>query len=238
MPISGTRGETVSKRIGILGGISHASTIRYYEHILKKYHARRRDYHYPEVVIFSLDLATLIGYEERDDLDSYVRYLTAGLQTLEKAGADFIVIAANSPHAVFEIVQKRVSIPLISIVETTAQRAEELGLKRLLLTGIKSTMQSAFYSDVFEKYSIQVLTPGEAEQDDINDVIFRELVLGIYKDSTRDRILQIVNGYEVDGVILGCTELSLMLNQEDTPLRLLNTLELHAQAALDFALAE
>jgi aspartate racemase len=228
----------VSKRIGILGGISHASTVRYYEYILKKYYARRRDYHYPEVVIFSLDLAKLIGFEERDDLDSYVRYLTSGLQALEKAGVDFIVIAANSPHAVFEIVRKRVSIPMISIVETTALRAERLGLKMLLLTGIKSTMQSAFYPDVFEKYSIQVLTPDEAEQDEINDAIFRELVLGIYKDSTRNRILEICNGYNVDGIILGCTELSLMLDQEDTHLRLLNTLELHAQAALDFALTK
>ncbi len=228
----------MAKRIGILGGISHASTIRYYEYILKKYYARRLDYHYPEVVIFSLDLAKLIGYEERDDLDSYVRYITSGLQALEKAGADFIVIAANSPHAVFDIVQKRVSVPMISIVETTAQRAEKLGFKKLLLTGIKSTMQSAFYPDVFQKYSIQVLIPDEAEQNEINDAIFRELVLGIYKDSTRNRVLEIINGYEVDGVILGCTELSLMLNQEDTPLRLLNTLELHAQAALDFALTE
>jgi aspartate racemase len=228
----------LTKRIGILGGISHASTIRYYEYILKKYYARRLDYHYPEVVIFSLDLAKLIGYEDRDDLESYVRYITSGLQALEKAGADFIVIAANSPHAVFDIVQKRVSVPMISIVETTAQRAESLGLKKLLLTGIKSTMQSAFYPDVFQKYSIQVLTLDEAEQDEINDAIFRELVLGIYKDSTRNRGLEIINGYDVDGVILGCTELSLMFNQEDTPLRLLNTLELHAQAALDFALTE
>lgn len=226
----------MAKRIGILGGISHASTIRYYEYILKKYYARRLDYHYPEFVIFSLDLAKLIGYEERDDLDSYVRYITSGIQALEKAGADFIVIAANSPHAVFDIVQKRVSVPMISIVETAAQRAEKLGLKKLLLTGIKSTMQSAFYPDVFQKYSIQVMTPDEAEQDEINDAVFRELVLGIYKDSTRNRVLEIINGYDVEGIILGCTELSLMLNQEDTPLRLLNTLELHAQAALDFAL--
>ena len=228
----------MSKKIGILGGISHASTIRYYEYILKKYYARNRDYHYPEVVIFSLDLARLIGFEERGDLDSYVRYLTSGLQALEKAGADFIVIAANSPHAVFEIVEKRVSVPLISIVETTARRAEKLKLKKLLLAGIKSTMQSEFYADVFQKYAIQVLTPDEAEQDEIHDYIFRELVLGIYKDSTRKRLLEIINRFAVDGVILGCTELSSLLNQEDTPLRLLNTLELHALAALDFALAE
>lgn len=228
----------MAKRIGILGGISHESTIRYYKFILKKYHARQRDYHYPEVVIFSLDLGKLIGYEEREDLDSYVRYLTDGLKSLEKAGAEFVVMAANSPHAVFEIVQKRISIPMLSIVEITAQKAQALGLTKLLLTGIKSTMQSSFYPDVFKKYGMEVLTPSSPEQDEINDFIFKELVLGIQKDSTRKRILEIINHYDEDGVILGCTELSLMLNQEDTPVRLLNTLELHALAALDYALSE
>lgn len=227
----------MAKRIGILGGISHESTIRYYTYILKKYYARKRDYHYPEAVIFSLDLRKLIGYDERDDLDGYVRYLSTGAKALEKAGADFIVIAANSPHSVFEIVQKRVSIPMISIVDVTARKAQALGLKKLLLTGIKSTMQSTFYPDVFQKYGIEVVTPEDGQQDEINDFVFKELVLGIYKDSTRKRILDIIGDYEVDGVILGCTELSLMLNQEDIQLKLLNTLELHAQAALDFSLS-
>jgi aspartate racemase len=227
----------LAKRIGILGGISHESTIRYYTYILKKYYARKRDYHYPEAVIFSLDLRKLIGYDERDDLDGYVRYLSTGAKALEKAGADFIVIAANSPHSVFEIVQKRVSIPMISIVDVTARKAQALGLKKLLLTGIKSTMQSTFYPDVFQKYGIEVVTPEDGQQDEINDFVFKELVLGIYKDSTRKRILDIIGDYEVDGVILGCTELSLMLNQEDIQLKLLNTLELHAQAALDFSLS-
>jgi aspartate racemase len=227
----------LAKRIGILGGISHESTIRYYTYILKKYYARKRDYHYPEAVIFSLDLRKLIGYDERDDLDGYVRYLSTGAKALEKAGADFIVIAANSPHSVFEIVQKRVSIPMISIVDVTARKAQALGLKKLLLTGIKSTMQSTFYPDVFQKYGIEVVTPEDGQQDEINDFVFKELVLGIHKDSTRKRILDIIGDYEVDGVILGCTELSLMLNQEDIQLKLLNTLELHAQAALDFSLS-
>ena len=98
-------------------------------------------------------------------------------------------------------------------------------------------MQSTFYADVFQKYGLAVLTPAEPEQDELNAFIFKELVIGIHKDSTRKRVVEILGGYAVDGVILGCTELSLLLNQEDTPLRLLNTLALHAQAALDFALS-
>lgn len=228
----------MAKRIGIIGGISHASTIKYYEFILKKYFAKKRDYHYPELVIFSMDLAKLTGFEDRGDLDGYVRYLVEAVESLQNSGVDFILIAANSPHSVFEIVQKQAKVPLLSIVEITAKSAESLGLKKLLLTGIKYTMQSPFYKDVFEQHGLGVITPSEQEQDVINEIIFKELVLGIIKDETRQKLLDIINKYEVDGVILGCTELSMILNQEDTPLKLLNTLELHARAALDFALAD
>ena len=111
-------------------------------------------------------------------------------------------------------------------------------MRKLLLTGIKYTMQSPFYKDVFMKHGMDVITPSEAEQEEINRIIFDELVLGIFEEATRKRLLNLINSYDEDGVILGCTELPLILNQEDTDIRLLNTLEIHAQAALDFALKE
>ena len=225
----------MNKRIGILGGISHESTIKYYEYILKKYYAKKRDYRYPEVVIFSLNLQKLTGYENRGDIDGYIRYILSGLKALEDAGAKFIVIAANSPHSVFDVIQKRTSVPVISIVEITAQAAQKKNLQKLLLIGIKFTMQSPFYKDVFQKYGMEVLTPTEKEQDEINTIIFNELVIGVFKEETRTKLLEIINNYDADGVILGCTELSLILNQEDTRVNLLNTLELHAQAALDYS---
>jgi aspartate racemase len=228
----------LAKRIGIIGGISHESTIKYYEFILKKYFARKRNYHYPEVLIFSLDLAKLVGFEERGDIDGYIRYLTTAIKSLEKAGAEFILIAANSPHAVFDVLQKMASIPLLSIVEITAVEAKKLKMKRLLLIGIKHTMQSPFYRDVFEKYGMEVITPSDEEQEEINTIIFKEFVLGIYKNTTRNKLLDIINNYDEDGVILGCTELSLAINQEDTKIKILNTLELHALAALEYSLKE
>ncbi|MGD8538746.1 MAG: amino acid racemase [Candidatus Aminicenantes bacterium] len=228
----------MAKRIGIIGGISHESTIKYYEFILKKYFARQRDYHYPEVVIFSLDLAKLVGFEERGDIDGYIRYLATAIKSLEKAGAEFICIAANSPHSVYDILEKKASVPLLSIVEITALEAQRLKMKKLLLIGIKHTMQSPFYRDVFMKHGMEVITPSEEEQDEINDIIFKELVLGIYKNTTRNKLLDIINNYDEDGVILGCTELSLAINQEDTKIKLLNTLELHALAALNFSIKE
>jgi aspartate racemase len=228
----------VAKRIGIIGGISHESTIKYYEFILKKYFARKRNYHYPEVVIFSLDLAKLVGFEERGDIDGYIRYLMTAVKSLEKAGAEFILIAANSPHAFFDVLEKNAKIPLLSIVEITAQEAERLKMKKLLLIGIKHTMRSPFYKDVFAKHGMEVITPSEEEQDDINTIIFKEFVLGIYKNTTRNKLLDIINNYDEDGVILGCTELSLAINQEDTEIKLLNTLELHALAALNYSLKD
>jgi len=228
----------LAKRIGILGGISHASTIKYYEYIIKKYYARKRDYHYPEIVIFSLDLKQLTEFEDKKDLDGYIKYLMTGIRSLEQAGAEFIVIAANSPHSVFDVLEKLSAVPLLSIVEVAAQRAQDRGMKKLLLTGIKFTMQGTFYQDVFRKYGMEVITPTDIEQDVINQIIFKELVLGIFKDDSRDKLLNIIESYDEDGVIVGCTELPLVLNQEDTEKKLLNTLELHARAALDFALSE
>lgn len=228
----------MAKRIGIIGGISHESTIRYYEFILKKYFAKNRDYHYPEVVIFSLDLAKLVGFEERGDIDGYIRYLATAIKSLEKAGVEFILIAANSPHAVFDVLHKKASVPLLSIVEITAAEAKRLKMKKLLLIGIKHTMRSPFYQDVFAKYGMEVITPSDEEQEEINSIIFKEFVLGIYKNTSRNKLFDIINNYDEDGVILGCTELSLAINQEDIKVKLLNTLELHALAALDYSLKE
>lgn len=228
----------MAKRIGIIGGISHESTIKYYEYILKKYYARKRNYHYPEMVIFSLDLKKLMEFEDREDMDGYIHYIREGIKALEKAGAEFIVIAANSPHSVFEVVEKMASVPMISIVEVAAREAEKWDMKKLLLIGIKYTMQSSFYQDVFKKHGMEVITPSEEEQDEINKIVFNELVLGIFKKETRIKLINTIKNYKVDGVILGCTELPLILDQEDTEVKLLNTLVLHARAALDFALKD
>ncbi len=225
-----------AKRIGILGGISHESTIKYYQYILTKYYEQARDYYYPEIVIFSLNFQKFTDFENRDK-EKYIEYITEGIGALEKAGADFAIMAANSPHAVFEDVKKRSNIPLLSIVEVTAEKAYQERMKTLLLLGIKFTMQSSFYQDVFERSKITVRVPSQREQDEIDSIIFDELVIGIIKEESKKRLLQIIKEYRVDGVILGCTELPLILHQEDTDVNLLDTLELHAEAALNYSLS-
>jgi aspartate racemase len=198
----------------------------------------RRDYHYPEVVIFSLDFKKVTDYEEQGDLDGYIDYLLEGIRCLKKAGAEFIVIAANSPHLVFDPLVKQAGLPMISIVEVTANEARRLGLKKLLLMGIKFTMESPFYADIFNKYGMDVITPGEEHKEEIDRIVFNELVIGVFRPESRRILLEIIESYPVDGVILGCTELSLFIGREDTKLPMLNTLDLHAQAALDYALED
>jgi aspartate racemase len=227
----------LAKRIGILGGISHESTASYYELIHEKYFQRRGDYHYPEVVVFSLDFQRFTDLEDRGDTEGYIEYIMRGIRALERAGAEFIVMAANSPHAIFDEIQKRAKVPMISIAEVTADEAEIEGFKTLLLTGIKFTMRSSFYQEVCGRHGIEVVTPSEEEQDEINGIIFEELVLGILREESKRRLLEIIGGYDVDGVILGCTELPLMLGQEDTAVRVLDTVELHVRATLDYSLS-
>ena len=227
----------MARRIGILGGISHESTARYYELIHEGYYRRRGDLHYPEVVMFSLDFQKFTDLEDRGDREAYVGYIMEGVRALERAGANFVVMAANSPHTVFEEVEERATVPVISIAEVTAVEAERLGLKTLLLLGINFTMRSDLYQRVCNKRGIEVITPSEGEEDEIDRIIFNELVLGIFRDESRQRILEIIGGYDVDGVILGCTELPLLIRQLDAKIPLLDTLEIHVEAALDYSLS-
>lgn len=226
----------MKKTIGILGGISLASTIQYYKLITDLYYEQCKDYYYPEINIKSLDFQYFTDLEDEKRTDEYIDYIIKGINSLKAAGSDFVIMAANSPHSVYPQVADKIDIPMISIVETTAKKAIELNLKKVLLTGIKYTMQESFYQNGFNKHGIKVITPNEIHQDEINDIIFKELVINKISDKTRLRMLEIINSYDVEGVILGCTELPLLLQQKHSNLKLLDTLSLHAKAALDFSL--
>ncbi|MFX1329059.1 MAG: aspartate/glutamate racemase family protein [Promethearchaeota archaeon] len=222
-------------RIGILGGMSHESTIKYYDLILEKYYEKFHDYNYPEIIIFSLNFQKIINLEHERDKSYYIEYLMEGINSLEKAGATFIAMAANSPHAVYEDLKKFSKIPILSIVKATAEKAKKENMKKLLLLGIKFTMQSTFYQDYCKKLGIEVITPLDEEQDIIDKIIFDELVIGFFKQESKKTLSQIIGNYQnVDGVILGCTELPLILTQNDISIKLLDTIELHVEAILSY----
>ena len=226
----------MSKRIGILGGISHESTARYYTLLHEKYHARMGDYHYPEVVVFSLDFQRFTDYENTDK-EAYIEYIMHGVRGLEDAGAELVVMAANSPHAVYREVSEAARVPMISIADAAAEKAAELGLERVLLLGIKFTMQSTFYHEKLGEHGVGVVTPDEGEQDEIERIIFDELVIGVHREESKKRLLEIMGGYPVDGVILGCTELPLIIGEGDKGLAVLDTVDIHVEVALDYALS-
>ena len=229
-------GEIVKKRIGIIGGISAASTAQYYKTITGMYFEQNHDYYYPEIIIYSLDFQYFTDLENERKTGEYIEYILGAARSLEKAGADFIAMAANSPHSVFEEVSGKAGVPMLSIVEATAKAASARGIKKALLTGIKYTMQSDFYQKGFQKRGIEILVPDESHQNQINDIIFNELVINHISGETRKKFLDIVNSYTVDGIILGCTELPLLISQEHTKLKVLDTLELHCAAILKEAI--
>jgi aspartate racemase len=224
------------KKIGILGGMSHASTIKYYDLILQKYFDRYQDYNYPEILIYSLNFQKVIDYELGEEEGIYVEYLMTGINSLQKGEIDFIIMAANSPHAVYDKLIQKSKVPILSIVEATAKKAQQENLRKVLLLGIKYTMQAPFYKDCFAKLGIEVISPSDSEQDIVNRIIFDELVIGKFTKKSKQMLLQIINNYNVDGVILGCTELPLILQQNDSDLILLDTVEIHVEAALQYCL--
>jgi aspartate racemase len=227
-----------AKIIGILGGISHESTIQYYNLILKKYYALKKDYYYPKVVIYSLDFQTFTDLENRGDRAGYIAEIMSGIRSLEAAGVDFILMAANSPHSVYDEVEQQATVPMVSIVQEAVHYARARNLKSLLLLGIKYTMQADFYPTTCKEAGIEVITPSAEEQDLINRIIFDELVLGIFKPASKQALLDVIGRYEVDGVILGCTELPLIIRQNDLAISVIDTVDVHAEAALRYALAE
>lgn len=226
------------KKIGLLGGISYVSTVSYYRGIMELYHKLYNDYYYPEVIIYSLDFQKFTDYEDIHDYPSYITYINEGIDGLIRAGAEVIAFTANSPHKVFNDVREHSSVPMISIVEAVAEEAQRLHMKRLLLFGIKFTMQSGFYADVFRKYDMEIIVPSAEEQERINNIIFNELAVEQIHESSKKFLKDVIARYNTDGVILGCTELPLILDDGDAKVPLLNSVQLHVKTILKHALQE
>ena len=225
------------KTLGIIGGIGPESTIEYYRRINALYRERIRDGSAPSIIINSIDMKKLLGLVEANELDELTRHLTAEVEKLARGGATFALLAANTPHLVFDAVAQRSPIPLISIVETTCKAAKAAGLERLGLLGARFTMRSSFYRDVLSEQQIELVVPNEKEQAYVHDKYMQELVQGIILPETRARLMTIIKTLkersQIDGVILGGTELSLIL-RDDTVfgVQILDTTQIHVKAAV------
>jgi len=230
------------KTIGIVGGIGPESTIEYYRLIIASYVERRPDGSYPSIIINSIDLKKLLDMVAANELAEMTDYLVGEIQRLARAGAECGLVAANTPHIVFDEVRRQSSIPLISIVEATCEVAKALGLRKLGLFGTRFTMQGRFYPDVFSKEGITLAVPDENDQAFIHHMYFHELVKGTVLPETRERLFPIVDRLKeregIQGLILGGTELSLILRDatvRDIPV--LDTTKIHAKAIVVEALS-
>lgn len=224
------------KTLGIIGGIGPESTIEYYRRLHALYRRRVPDSSAPSIIINSIDNKKLLDLAGTD-LGELARYLTAEVERLAHAGATFGLLAANTPHLVFDSVARHSSIPLISIVAATCAAAKTRGLQRLGLLGTLFTMQASFYRDALSDVQIELVVPNEEEQAWVHDKYMQELLKGIILPETRERLMAIIKALkdrsQIDGVILGGTELSLILRDETVfGVPVLDTTQIHVEAAV------
>jgi aspartate racemase len=224
------------KTLGIIGGVGPESTVDYYKQIIAEYRERKRDGSYPLMIINSVDLQKMVSFLEAKDLEQLASTIVLEVEKLARAGADFGLLSSNTPHIVFDEVSARCSIPLISIVEETCKMAKALGLKRLGLFGSRFTMQGSFFQKVFSREGILLLVPGPEEQTYIHERYMGELVKGVFLPETRAGMLRIAERLKqeegIEGLILGGTELPLLLRDVATEIPFLDTTRIHVKAAV------
>ena len=225
------------KTLGIIGGLGPESTIEYYKELFRAYRERVPDGSQPQFLINSINMKVLIDAVTVSDYATMANYLTEQVANLAEGGADFAIISANTPHLVFDEVKRRSSIPLISIVEAAADATQARGLKRVGLMGTRFTMQARLFPDVFERRDIQIVTPNPDEQEIVHSIYMNELLKGVIRDQSRERLLQIADRMrhddQIEGVLLGGTELSLIIKSLDgIGLEVLDTMKIHIAAAL------
>jgi aspartate racemase len=234
-------GGMLMKRIGILGGTSPESTVTYYSTIIHEYTKEHNDQYYPEVLIYSVSFQKIIDWVYEKRMDLVAQELSRGLNLLSKIGADFGLVAAVTLHIVFDEVSKSVNMPLLSLIDVTSEAIQKDGYETVGLMGTLTTMRNEFFRSKLYHHGITTLVPDEKMQEEIDRILFTEAARGIIKDESRQVFLEIVDYFDklgVDGVILGCTEIPLLLQQNDTDIPLYDTTFLHAKAALEHALKE
>lgn len=221
------------RKIGIIGGLGPEATVDYYKRITAFFHHYNQSLSTPEIIIYSIDLAELFQLVEEQRWGLLATMLTTKLTSLKNAGADFAVISANTPHIVFDQVLAQSPLPLISIVDVALEAAKRMGAKKVGLLGTKFTMQANFFGERFSRDGITVVVPDVQDQQFIQEKLVTEIELGIMKEDTRLALLSIIKRMKerdnIEAAILGCTELPLILGDNDAKVPLLNTTAIHVE---------
>jgi aspartate racemase len=226
------------RKIGIIGGLSPESTVSYYLYITRTYAERYGDYGYPEILIYSVCLQKYHDWRSRGEWDRVAGDLIAAARGLEKAGADFGVIATNTMHIVFDQVQAAVNIPLIHLIDVTVKAVKAAGCSTAGLLGTRFTMSEKFYRDRLSASGIKSVVPDSDDQDTVHRIIVEELDRGDIREDSRNKYIEIMEKlarHGAEGIILACTEIPLLIDQSHFRLPLFDTTAIHAEAALLYA---
>lgn len=228
------------KTIGLLGGMSWESTLLYYKQINEEIKNQLGDLHSAKIVLYSVDFDEIEKLQHEGNWEKTAEILIKASQNIEKAGADFLLICTNTMHKVANQVQENIKIPIIHIADSTAKKLQNEGIKRVGLLGTAFTMKENFYKDrISNNFGIEVVTPDEEDIKIVHKIIYEELCLGIINDNSKKEYLRIINELKCkacEGIILGCTEIGILIKQNDTNIKLFDTTKIHALDAVKLAL--
>lgn len=229
------------KTIGLIGGMSWESTVTYYQLINETVKKELGGLHSAKILLYSVDFAEIEEYQAKGQWDKSGEILGQVAANLEQAGADFIVICTNTMHKVVPQIQKKIRIPVLHIAEATAEVLKQKGIDKVGLLGTKYTMTQNFYKNKLLDAGIEVVIPDACDVETVNDVIYQELCLGVIREDSKQKFVQIIEKLREDGaqgVILGCTEIGLLIRQADTSLPVFDTTQIHAERAAIYAMEE
>lgn len=228
------------KTLGLIGGTSWISTVDYYRYINQLINERVGGVDAARLILYSVNFGELAKLVAANDWDTVARFLSDIAVKLETAGADCIVLCANTTHIAAETIQENVNIPLLHIVDAVAAEIERQGISKVGLLGTKFTMEKDFFKERMAGFGIDTIVPDEAGRQFVHDSIFQELGKDIFRDETRQRYLAIMDDLKnsgASGVILGCTEIPMLIKQSDCDIPVFDTTFIHAEYAVDFALS-
>lgn len=228
------------KTAGLIGGMSWESTVTYYRIINEEVKKKLGGFHSAKILLYSVDFAEIEKCQVEGDWEKCGEILSKAALNLEKAGADFIVICTNTMHKVAPQIQKQIQIPILHIAAAVADELKENNITKAALLGTKYTMMQDFYKDKLKESGLEILIPDEEDMELINHVIFQELCLGIVSKESKEKYLHIIDKLKeqgTQGVILGCTEIGLLIQQGDAALPVFDTAQIHATKTAEFLMA-
>ncbi|WP_342544986.1 aspartate/glutamate racemase family protein [Lysinibacillus sp. FSL W7-1291] len=229
------------KTIGLIGGMSWESSAAYYRLMNEQVKQRLGGLHSAKCILYSVDFQQIEHFQAKGEWDKAGNVLAQAAQSLERAGADFVIICTNTMHKVIDVIEAAITIPILHIADATARQIKEAGLQKIALLGTKYTMEQAFYKARVEGFGIEVIVPDSHERMEVNRIIYEELCLGIIKQDAKSYYIQVVEELVqagAQGVILGCTEIGLLIQQEDISVPVFDTAAIHAQTAVSMAIQE